>query len=781
MTRVTYTAGTGAYLARNVAELAWNFNVRLPGAHTTTTGGENGYQGYSEIDVYGTPATAPAPITFVTNMVPEAGSDVTGSSVTMYCAATSPNLPLTYQWQASYGAGPGPVNGTPANGTTNSSLILTNLQYTDSATYTLTVTDHLGNTLTSLPCYFTVNFPPQVDSYGLIDSPASQQSSYTTILTPTWTATPGSLIAGMLPTALYANNGQLSFTNALNGDAITNGLGLSVLTDGLIGYANGSADSGAMVMIGSGNSGGNSLTYTLPYSEGGYSISAIQVYGGWGNGNRDEQLYTMYYSTVNNPSVFTRFLSYDYQPPAETTPFQFPNMTRMTYTPATGLYIIQNVAQIYINFTSNTVTTGTGENGYQGYSEIDIYGTPSAAAVFPPTVTTNTLPSVCQDVVGSSETFVAGFISSSPMTYQWYVDNGLGAGPQPVTGANFSGVTTPVLTDNNLQSADSGSYSCVATVAVGPAAGTATSAPNTFTVNPAPTPVGNIIISDALQAWSNSTFAPAFTPTWTVQPGSIIAGTLPSSSSVYISSGGTRGSFSEDGQGNSANGGGGVGVLTDGFPGTYGDNTDTTLATCGSREGTNIIYTLGGPSGGYNISSIVTYGGWVNNGRDEQAYTVYYSTFAAPTTFINLTANDYKVASVLTTASGWNNYPDCSRSTITAVNGILATNVYAIGFNFNTPNGENNWEGYSEIQVFGTVSLLPRFSAPTFSGGDLILSGIGGTPGGGYTILTTTNVAAPLSAWTTNSQATFNSSGAFSLSIPVVATPPAQFFQIRVP
>jgi hypothetical protein len=66
------------------------------------------------------------------------------------------------------------------------------------------------------------------------------------------------------------------------------------------------------------------------------------------------------------PWVFTRFLSYDYQPPAETTPFQFPNMTRMTYTPATGLYIIQNVAQIYINFTSNTVTTGTGGKRLSG-------------------------------------------------------------------------------------------------------------------------------------------------------------------------------------------------------------------------------------------------------------------------------------------------------------------------------------------------------------------------------------------------------------------------------
>ncbi|MGA2556362.1 MAG: immunoglobulin domain-containing protein, partial [Verrucomicrobiota bacterium] len=454
--------------------------------------------------------------------------------------------------------------------------------------------------------------------------------------------------------------------------------------------------------------------------------------------------------------------------------FQFPNMTRMTYTPASGSYLVQNVAQIYINFTSNTVNGNTGENGYQGYSEIAIYGTPSAAAVFPPTVTTNTLPSVCQDVVGSSETFIAGFISSSPMTYQWMVDTG--TGPQPVTGANFSGMTTPVLTDKNLQLGDSGSYSCVATVASGPAAGSATSAPNTFTVNPAPTPVGNIIISDALQAWSNSTFAPAFTPTWTVQPGSFFAGTLPTSCALR-----RNGSFSEDGQGNSGNGGGGLPVLTDGFPGTYGDNTDVTLATCGSTMGSNLIYTLGGPSGAYNISSIVTYGGWANNGRDEQAYTVYYSTVAAPATYINLTANDYKVASILTGASGWNNYPDCSRSTITAVSGVLATNVYAIGFNFVTPNGENNWEGYAEIQVFGTVAAWPRLSAPSFSGGNLILSGTGGTPGGGYTCLTTTNVAAPLSAWTTNSQGTCNGSGAFSLSIPVVTNPPAQFFQIRMP
>jgi len=42
-------------------------------------------------------------------------------------------------------------------------------------------------------------------------------------------------------------------------------------------------------------------------------------------------------------------------------------------------------------------------------------------------------------------------------------------------------------------------------------------------------------------------------------------------------------------------------------------------------------------------------------------------------------------------------------------------------------------------------------------------------------------VAAPLSTWTTNSQGNFNGSGAFSITVPVGTSPPAQYFQIRVP
>jgi fibronectin-binding autotransporter adhesin len=72
----------------------------------------------------------------------------------------------------------------------------------------------------------------------------------------------------------------------------------------------------------------------------------------------------------------------------------------------------------------------------------------------------------------------------------------------------------------------------------------------------------------------------------------------------------------------------------------------------------------------------------------------------------------------------------------------------------------------------------PAFNSPVLSGGNLILTGTGGTPGAGYTLLTTTNL---LSAWTTNIQSTFSGTGTFSNSIPVNGSQPAQFFRLRTP
>jgi len=72
----------------------------------------------------------------------------------------------------------------------------------------------------------------------------------------------------------------------------------------------------------------------------------------------------------------------------------------------------------------------------------------------------------------------------------------------------------------------------------------------------------------------------------------------------------------------------------------------------------------------------------------------------------------------------------------------------------------------------------PAFNSPVLSGGNLILTGTGGTPGAGYTLLTTTNL---LSAWTTNTQSTFSGTGTFSNSIPVNSSQPEQFFRLRTP
>jgi hypothetical protein len=109
----------------------------------------------------------------------------------------------------------------------------------------------------------------------------------------------------------------------------------------------------------------------------------------------------------------------------------------------------------------------------------------------------------------------------------------------------------------------------------------------------------------------------------------------------------------------------------------------------------------------------------------------------------------------------------------------LATNVAGVMITFaSVPNG---WSGYGQIQLFGVPSLPLAFTSAKVSGGRLVMAGSGGTPGAGYTLLSTTNLALPLSAWTTNGTGTFDGSGSFSNSIPIVPSVPASFFRVRIP
>jgi alpha-L-rhamnosidase len=137
-------------------------------------------------------------------------------------------------------------------------------------------------------------------------------------------------------------------------------------------------------------------------------------------------------------------------------------------------------------------------------------------------------------------------------------------------------------------------------------------------------------------------------------------------------------------------------IGTNGNPFTTSGN----YVTCGngSGAGSSVTYTLAGSTNGYNLTNITVYGGWANNGRDQQAYAVYYSTVSAPTNFIFL-------ATVNFNPSIANNIPDATRVTLTSPASVLASNVAAVMFDFTSPNSENGYCGYGAITLFGIPSL----------------------------------------------------------------------------
>jgi hypothetical protein len=128
---------------------------------------------------------------------------------------------------------------------------------------------------------------------------------------------------------------------------------------------------------------------------------------------------------------------------------------------------------------------------------------------------------------------------------------------------------------------------------------------------------------------------------------------------------------------------------------------------------------------------------------------------------------------------------------VTMIASVDGTTIDAQSFTWNGTGGTN----YMMMQVYAfetignfQITTLPVTSsrsltvnAATVSRGDLILTGTGGSPGNGYTWLTTSNLSIPMAEWTTNTTGIFKGSGAFSNAIPIDNSQPAQFFRLRSP
>jgi len=692
----TNNPGATSYTTQNATFTATATTHALSFVGTDLAGGDNTVF----IDnVSFTPPLVPSLIPdLTTNILPVTALDVVGSQVKFMAAFATTNA-ISYQWQKIVG---GLQLDIP--GATTPTLTLSNLQPSDAGLYRLMASNAFGVAVSAASTLTVSNVPSPVNDVVIAYAAQTGQGSTLVNFTPTWSFDPGSLIVGLTP-------------------ATVGGFGQSIglLADGSIGFLNFIPNVGlSPTQVTGGSGAGQSAIYTLGSSPNGYSISNIVVYGGWGDAGRDQQAYTVSYSTVAAPATFLPLASVDFNP---ANPNAIQSATRSTLKPSTGGTLATGVAALKFDF-----TTPAPENGYCGYSEIAVYGTS-----LEPSVTQNTLPVTAADVVGSQVTFTAAFSGVAPLSYQWQKISG-------GTTNNVVGATNATLTLTNLQLANAGSFRLQASNAFGVAFSTA----GTLTVSSVPVAVNNVVASFAAQTGTGSG---TFTPTWTISTSnSLIAGKTPNS---------TSGSFTLEVPGRS------VSFLTDGGDGALtqingpgGATTSANYVTCGngSGAGASVTYTLTGSANGYTLTNITVFGGWKDAGRDQQAYTVYYSKVSSPATFILLRSVNYNPANAAGAQSA-------TRATLSPASGVLATNVAAVKLDFTTPTSENGYCGYAEISLLGTASIPPvvpaSLSATVYAGTPGFVMDIGSlVVGRNYTLQSTTNLTPAVWATETNFVAT---------------------------
>lgn len=543
---------------------------------------------------------------------------------------------------------------------------------------------------------------------GVIVTSTNQTGTNGIAFTPSWSVvTNGSLLAGLVPTGTNGNFNQEPQLGTRSVNTLTAGGNPAVATGG-------SPNTTSPNYVTCGNNGGATAVCTLAGSPTGYDLTNIVVYGGWGDNGRDQQAYTIYYSTVQAPATFVPLTAVNFNPSIAN---NTPSATRVGIRYSDGV-LASNVAALKFDFSSPA-----SENGYCGYFQLTAFGSPAPARTSPPLLLTNTQPTAANMVVGGQVAFNASFSSEQPLSLQW----------QKVSGGvtnTISGATGPVLTLANLQLSDSASYQLMASNTLG----VAWSSPARLTVSALPAAVGNVITATEYQTGLGGN---TFYPTWTiVTNGSLIAGAFPTTAT---------GDFSKENTGRNVN------TLTSphdiGLTVITGNlvqkTTSTNYVTCGNgySAGSLLIYSLGSYPAGYNVTNITVYGGWGDNGRDQQACTVSYSTVAAPSNYISLTAVNFNPA----VSSG---IQSATRVALLPLTGALATNVASVKFDFTSPASENGFCGYTGIAILGSPNLPPAvppsLTAGALVSGQFVMSIGSMVAGRNYEIQSATNLGAPV-------------------------------------
>lgn len=161
------------------------------------------------------------------------------------------------------------------------------------------------------------------------------------------------LLEGMLPSS---TTGSFVAESSLGTIALTNG---TVETA----YGSGNAAAAHTAYAAAGNV--ESVTYALGSL---YDISSIVIFGGWNDNGRDEQVYDIEYSSDGGLN-FSLLTSYSNNPgiPYDSGNPGPPVSHRVEFTEDTEPELISGATHLRIDFKD-------GENGYTGYTEIDVFG-----------------------------------------------------------------------------------------------------------------------------------------------------------------------------------------------------------------------------------------------------------------------------------------------------------------------------------------------------------------------------------------------------------------------
>ena len=523
--------------------------------------------------------------------------------------------------------------------------------------------------------------------------------------TGTWTLPAGTnLLAGVTPSPATVVGHEGSSTN------------WSTVTDGTLGDAGGTPATSCTP------NNGDSVTFPLDLTgfPAGRNITSFDSYCTWGNSGRDNQDYTLQYSTVADPTTFITIHT-----ARVATGIDRSTHTRLTET--TG-FLASGVHSIRILFNGQ-------ENGYVGYREFVLQDATSVVCVSNEKNNDNIWPLPSGPNMLTAPTSGAATHEGSSNSWATTIDGSLGDYNSPATSVtpnNGDSVVFPLdLTGHpagrNLVSFDSFAawssdgrddqhytlaYSTVANPTTFiPITDVAAHSefPNTarrathsqITSNTGMLATGVHSIKLTFNGQENSyegyrefiardaplpvlvTNESNSTDLWTLPAGTnLLANALPKDPSF------ANGSNHGNGDVTSSD----WSVLTDGSTGTAG----LQITSVAPLNNTSVIFPLDTTvnANGYNITSFDSYSSWQNTGRDDQNYRLSYSTVADPTTFIPIQiVNNHTIAPINST-----------HTRLTPVSGFLATGVAAMKVDFY--DQENGYTGFRELIALGSAVPL---------------------------------------------------------------------------